>query len=319
MIIYAVCYTQNEQDVIESLCRYYTRFCDGMIVCDNRSTDNTPHILRQLAAEGLNIILADELREDRVDFHITKQRMAQMAFERFGANLVIQVDADEFLFCADGTNPRYMLETFNPSVEYRIPWRSYVYSREPDDNTRFLPDYFPQRASEEYPQFYKTVMSDMCFRDYGCYYTEGGHAFEPRDAAHRQYVPVEHKWPMFYAHYPIRSRYQAIFRAVRGGLEALELHGNQGYQHNWAIEKIMQTGGLSAEDVAKYSLTYTAGDYRATGEPVFDPPKCFFSSEALRLRYTDYRLENEATLLRAVVKKAYEITGDLVKHGRHLT
>jgi len=53
--IFVVLATKNESDIIESYCRYNLTFCDGMIIYERQSSDNTNEIIRKLIAEGLPI------------------------------------------------------------------------------------------------------------------------------------------------------------------------------------------------------------------------------------------------------------------------
>lgn len=320
MVIYAVCRVQNEQDIIESLCRYYLQFCDGMIICDNFSQDNTSKILQQLVEEGLNIHLADKQLAVGVSIYVTNTLTAQMAFELFGADLVLPVDADEFLFSANGESPRLLLEKFRPDTEYQIPWRSYVYTQAPDDNTKFMPEFFPFRASKELPQFYKTAVSQELWLQRRCKFADGCHSLEFEIAPDRKNVAVEYTSDLFYAHYPIRSRIQAMRKSVIGALESIELPGIKRFKHSRGFNKVIKNGTLSDDDVTQYSLLYVCYDDVLHDEISLEenPAKLFLPSRPLNLRYTDYHLENETTVIMAVASKAQEIIEDLVLYGCHL-
>lgn len=311
MKIYAVTKVGNEQDIIESLCRYYLQFCDGMIVFENYSCDNTPKILHQLVNEGLNIHIAEEVKAANLPPTEHRPSMIQIAFERFDADMVLLVDADEFLFCAGGDNPRTALEALCPDIEYHIPWITYVYTQIAADNTKLLPNYFPFRRSKEIPQYYKVAVSRKLWTYYGCLLNQGNHFLEYKSEANRAAVAIEQTSSLFYAHYPIRNRFHAMQKCVLmefNYTSSLDRQPNHGYQYLWGLEKIRQTGTLTDGDTTRFSLRYAVPDDVPDEEMtlVEDPLNTSYAESVLSLRYTDYSA-NEKDVFRMVVSQTHDI------------
>ena len=103
---------RDEADVIESWLAYHLNAgADFVIATDNRSEDGTTEILERYVREG-HVHLIREAGEDmRQDEWVT--RMARMAATDFGADWVINSDADEFWW-PRGTSLSGLLEAIPP-------------------------------------------------------------------------------------------------------------------------------------------------------------------------------------------------------------
>lgn len=136
-IIFAVTLIKNEADIIESFVRYNINFFDGMIILDDNSTDNTPKILNKLEREGLNIYLFK--RDKKVlgyfQAQITNQ-LIDLAIDKFNADIIFPLDADEFLISESDINPKQILQILDIDKVYSIMWRTYVVSEFDDKKAR---------------------------------------------------------------------------------------------------------------------------------------------------------------------------------------
>ena len=95
---------RDEEDVIEPNLRYHlAQGVDFVIATDNGSTDGTLEVLHRYAGAGLLHLI--EERSD--DYHELQAewitRMARLAATDFGADWVINNDADEFWWPVSGT------------------------------------------------------------------------------------------------------------------------------------------------------------------------------------------------------------------------
>jgi len=93
---------RDEEDILEAnLAFHRSRGVDHFIVTDNLSVDATPAILRRWSERGLVTVI--EEREDNYAQHAWVTRMARMAARDYGADWVINNDADEFWWpqCGD--------------------------------------------------------------------------------------------------------------------------------------------------------------------------------------------------------------------------
>lgn len=89
---------RNEEAVVETHVRYHCAMgVDGVIVTAHRCTDGTVPILRRLQAEGLVFRI---IEVDEVDFQQSRwvTDMVHMARDEYGADWVINADADEFFY-----------------------------------------------------------------------------------------------------------------------------------------------------------------------------------------------------------------------------
>ena len=97
----AIVMVKNEADIIESFARHVLCLADVLLVTDHMSTDSTVDILRNLQAEGLSI----RLKEFRKAGYYQAEVMTAMlhrAVAEEGADLVLALDADEFLVAGRG-------------------------------------------------------------------------------------------------------------------------------------------------------------------------------------------------------------------------
>jgi hypothetical protein len=95
---------RDEEDVIDDNLRFHHALgVDFFIVTDNGSVDRTPEILARYADAGLAHVLRDESGDLRARGAQWYTQMARMAATDFGADWVINNDADEFWWPLTGT------------------------------------------------------------------------------------------------------------------------------------------------------------------------------------------------------------------------
>lgn len=99
-MIVGICMVKNEQDVIDTVLRHLlAEGVEHLIVADNLSTDNTPHILNDLEACGAPItVIQDPVLAYTQD--VKMSRLARRAYEA-GADWVLPFDADEIWYGVD--------------------------------------------------------------------------------------------------------------------------------------------------------------------------------------------------------------------------
>ena len=123
--IIAIAMVKNEADVIESFVRHTLSFADELLVCDHQSTDGTRAILERLRGEGLPLAIRTEYRAAYVQAEVTNALLREAVRER-GADLVVPLDADEFLLPDADASCREVLEALATNVIYHVDWRHYV-------------------------------------------------------------------------------------------------------------------------------------------------------------------------------------------------
>ena len=99
-MIVGICMVKNEQDVLDTVLRHLlAEGVDHLIVADNLSTDNTPHILNDLEACGAPITVV----QDHVLAYVQDSKMSRLARRAYeaGADWVLPFDADEIWYGVD--------------------------------------------------------------------------------------------------------------------------------------------------------------------------------------------------------------------------
>ena len=99
-MIVGIAMVKNEQDVLDTVLRHLlAEGVDHLIVADNLSTDNTPHILNDLEACGAPITVI----QDHVLAYVQDTKMSRLARRAYeaGADWVLPFDADEIWYGVD--------------------------------------------------------------------------------------------------------------------------------------------------------------------------------------------------------------------------
>lgn len=300
--IVAVSVVKNENDVIESFCRYVTSYCDRLIIHDDNSSDNTKTIIESLIMEGLPITFLDEYEtpeyhEYRIPSFEIINILAKVAFDSFHADLVIPCDADEFIMCQDGSSPRTVLEALDAGVENHVKWRTFICNNELMYNDQFLPDYFTSYRNPALEHFSKTMMSRRLYETYHSRFTNGYHTMSHNEHLERPQIHISPE--LYIAHYPIRSGGQMITKIVNGWLSYLASPtrvSGQGFHWEEIYHTIKETQKLDKELLKDVSMKYALKDSDFTSEDLTSEHgsiKPIFLTKAIKLKYTDYSLNQE--------------------------
>ena len=205
---------KNESDIIESFIRYNLSYSDGIIIWERGSTDNTKEIIQKLVAEGLPIYLEDEPAIVAAPFingeDDIRDIMAQVAINEHDADIILPLDADEFLYHVDGSSPCETLECLPEHIEHQVQWRTYLYEKEPDRSMGFLPNNFnkyrnPKMENETVSG--TTIVSRWLIDNKQVHINPGAHDLS---WMHHQEREMEISTSLVCAHFPIRSRMQAL-------------------------------------------------------------------------------------------------------------
>lgn len=111
---------KNESDIIESFVRHHIDMVDAMLIVNHNSVDSTGKILELLKEEGLNLFI---FNENIVEYEqsLIMTRLLYQAINDFNADIVIPLDADEFLVPSKDINDcRLLLETIDTDALYRV-------------------------------------------------------------------------------------------------------------------------------------------------------------------------------------------------------
>ena len=199
---------RNEADVIEENLRYHLGAgVDFIIATDHRSDDGTTEILERYERDGLLHLT----REPGEAFLQTEwvTRMARLAATRFGADWVINADADEFWWPHSGTLRDVFAAATARLRRLRGIWRHFVLR--PDTDGAFYERMVVRRA----PAMILPTHTARMRRSFIVRSNVGRLARESRRegkglALLREWVPFE------VLHFPIRSRGHLLDKYVAG-------------------------------------------------------------------------------------------------------
>lgn len=103
---------KDEVDIIRENILYHKEMgIDGIIVTDNNSTDGTLEILEELQKEG---IILEIIKEPTLEYFQKEwvDRMIKLAINKYKADIIINIDADEFWYTSSLNLKETILKNF---------------------------------------------------------------------------------------------------------------------------------------------------------------------------------------------------------------
>lgn len=213
--IITVCMVKNEEDIVESFLRYCCLFSARVIVLDNFSTDRTMTILQLLANEGLPVsILADQ---ELGYFQAEKtSRLIQLAIEKYGADLILPLDADEFLVSAsENESLLNILQSLSPEQLQYVRWRTYIPHSTDDMSDACVLRRIHYSRPVSSADMCKIIISASLWNLYELQITFGNHDVVSRNDP-QAILPKTYVEELSLAHFPIRSLDQCKAKAFIG-------------------------------------------------------------------------------------------------------
>jgi hypothetical protein len=211
MHITTISWVRNEADVIEAFVRHHCSFVHRMIIIDNRSKDDTSNILQLLREEGLPL----DIRYDDAFIHRQGEAMTDLLQELRDTNtdLVLPLDADEFLWTGSADDPRTALERLSCETATHLPWHTYVPLPEDSPVETHVLKRIRHRKVRENPQWYKVAIPKKLLQT-NMEIDIGSHALVHRDT--KQSVHHHLSKELFLAHFPVRSVDQIMAKVCSG-------------------------------------------------------------------------------------------------------
>jgi hypothetical protein len=210
---------RDEADVIgDQVAFHLGAGADFVIATDNNSRDGTTEILERYQREGVLHLIREPAEGLRQGEWVT--RMARLAATDFGADWVINTDADEFWWPRGGSLKELLAAVPRRYGVVHAFWRSFV--PRPDDDGSFA-ERMTARLSQHAPindptSFYRPVIKVAHRADPSVVVARGNHALlDSRFLALTTWHPLE------VLHFPLRSRAQ--------WLRKVELQGEAFTQH----------------------------------------------------------------------------------------
>ena len=137
--IAAITMVKNEADIIESFVRHTLQIVDVLLVTDQHSTDGTVEILQNLRAEGLSIGIQNFSGEGHAQAEVMTG-MLQQAIGEQQADIIVPLDADEFLLSDQGDSAavRERLLSMDPASAAHLVWVQYRLADSEEAQTEYL-------------------------------------------------------------------------------------------------------------------------------------------------------------------------------------
>jgi hypothetical protein len=195
---------RDEADVIEAQVAFHVNAgADFVIATDNNSRDGTTEILERYASEGVVHLIHEPAEGLRQGEWVT--RMARLAATDFGADWVINTDADEFWWPRGGSLKDVLAAIPEEYGVVQAFWRSFV--PRPEDGG-FFAERMTARLSQHAPindptSFYRPVVKVAHRADPNVTVGRGNHALAN---THFRMLTTWH--PLEVLHLPLRSRAQ---------------------------------------------------------------------------------------------------------------
>jgi Glycosyl transferase family 2 len=195
---------RDEADVIDAQVAFHLNAgADLVIATDNNSGDGTTEILERYAGEGVLHLIHEPTEGLRQGEWVT--RMARLAATDFGADWVINTDADEFWWPRGGSLKEVLRVVPERYGIVQAFWRSFV--PRPDDDTSFA-ERMTARLTQCAPindptSFYRPVVKVAHRADPQVVVARGNHTL-----LDSSFGPLTTWHPLEVLHFPLRSRAQ---------------------------------------------------------------------------------------------------------------
>ena len=211
---------RNEEDIIDAQIAFHLNAgVDFVVATDNLSEDATTEILERYAREGHLHLIREHGDDIRQSEWVT--RMARLAATDFGADWVLNSDADEFWWPHLGSL-KDVLSAVPPRYGVvRGAWRNFVVR--PDDERPFsermtvrycTPSFHPHPLTTHFKSAHRAVQDVRVGR--------GNH-----EAFGDGLLPLRGWFPLEILHFPVRSLEQCMQKYV-GHFLALERNAEKG-------------------------------------------------------------------------------------------
>jgi glycosyltransferase involved in cell wall biosynthesis len=294
--ICAVAMVKNESDIIESFIRHTCTFCDQMVILEDRSDDNTLEIIEQLIAEGLPVEVF--VNEETFGYSQSENTtmLAHLAIDRHGADLILPLDADEFLFSVAGSKTRDYLEQCAGADIYQVfQWNAWPQQAHLAKN-RFVPALFPAFIVQD-DYGHKCFVERAVIKNEGGVIVTGNHHVEvPGRKATGLLIGDE----LVLAHYPVRSVEQAMTKAIVGWAnfqcvydceenKEMMTSGQRFFGYHWyqMYEMIKGKGTLELADLQELVLVCSPDARMEAGQGPALQALAGYNVAEIPLRYTD--------------------------------
>ncbi len=301
---------KNEGDIIETFCRYYAQFVDGIIITNHRSVDATPAIIDKLIKEGLPIQMFEH-NAVTCDQSSVMTSMMRGAVRKFDADWVLPLDADEFLYTPKSEKIKDVISEKGRDKYLQIPWRTYI----PEDNSdkgkgKSILEKIEHRLKEETSPYFKAAIPSN-FAARRKYRLSFGNHLLLKGLRKRKLRSYEVPENLLIGHFPVRSREQLASKVFGGWLSQLsspERSGDQTDHWRRLFRRFLLEKEVLEESVRDLAIGYLnpSHDSRNKVELVYDPIRP--QEGSLILKYQEF-LQSDP--LKILADTAEEIAAEM--------
>ena len=212
--IIAVSLVADSADIIESFVRHTLTYADEMLVVDHAAIDGTANILCALRAEGLPVRVeryeSAELCHDEI-----MTALMHRAFDERGADIVVPVDADEFLVTEDAAKPcRSVLRRLRTDMTFYAWHWMYELEKPEEDAGKFLLSR-PLRRKKEHEMMQKVIVGREAAHAYPLL-AQGTHYLYRMEGERRVPAPALPISFLHFAHFQWRGAQHTAVKVLNG-------------------------------------------------------------------------------------------------------
>jgi hypothetical protein len=234
MRLVAVSIVKNEADMIEAFVRHTLAWADHHLVFDHDSTDGTREILGALQREGLPVTLFTDDALGNLQ-QARSNHLIRLAAEKFGADWILPLDADEILAGPDRPALEKSLALAGPAGAASLSLVNY-YPAEGDNDAEINPIVRLRHCQSGASTTKKIFIPAQLARDPAIEAGKGNHAlYRAGQPLPDRALPAA----FFLAHYALRSPEHQVLRVVLAELQknsrgrahaGLDVHYRLGFQ-----------------------------------------------------------------------------------------
>lgn len=234
---------RDEADVIDAQISFHlSAGADFVVATDNNSRDGTTEILESYERRGVLHLIREPAEGLRQGEWVT--RMARLAAREYGADWVINTDADEFWWPRGGTYGDVLGAVPQRYGVIEAFWRTFV--PRPDDGA-FFADRMTARLSQTAPindptSFYRPVIKVAHRGDPNVNVARGNHAL-----ANTHFETLRGWHPLEVLHFPLRSRAQWARKVELQGVAFTEHIERSGTGYHLSGYAALQQGKIEQQ------------------------------------------------------------------------
>lgn len=308
--IIAVSLIADSADIVESFVRHTLTYADEMLVVDHAASDGTGDILRSLQEEGLPVRVerydGAELRHDEI-----MTALMHRAFDEHSADIVVPVDADEFLVTEDAAKPcRAVLLRLRTDVTFYAWHWMYELEAPEEDAGEFLLSR-PLRRKKQHETVQKAIIGREAARSYPLL-AQGTHYLYRMEGEERVPAPALPISFLHFAHFQWRGALHTAVKVLNGWIgnaAKYSVHTARCYYWKEHFETVFEGGeppvALSPEESEKVqNLVLPQGriELRYTKDAAFSPLQSLMRlSEQLAQDFAEERVLVRRKLVSVVV------------------